>query len=137
MFKERLIMHEDAIPGGQKRAFETVCSVFSNVYYKMKMNGIYNNWSSKMTKSIFELVVNGDLYVYNATTGNGFGSDNQIVQTNYSQFPMILVNASVICANDKERYLIPINITLNPSRCRISRITLSYDASSITFLCFN
>lgn len=57
--------------------------------------------------------------------------------TNYSPYPILLINASVICTKYSGRYLVPINISLNLYMKRISSVKLCYDASSVFVLCDN
>lgn len=129
MFKERQMMHEDIIPGSQKSAFVKIINIIKEMVQTEESDSKSVSWSNTTIHSMFELVRQHLLYVYNATKSTVFEMIYKVVMTNYSLFPLLLINASVICANTRERYLMPINISLNLSRQRISSVKLCYDAS--------
>lgn len=123
------MMHEDIIPGSQKSAFVKIINIIKEMVQTEESDSKSVSWSNTTIHSMFELVRHHLLYVYNATKSTVFEMSYKVVMTNYSLFPLLLINASVICANTRERYLVPINISLNLSRQRISSVKLCYDAS--------
>lgn len=123
------MMHEDIIPGSQKSAFVKIINTIKEMVQTEESDSKSVSWSNITIQSMFELVRQHFLYVYNATKSSDFEGIYKVVMTNYSVFPLLLINASVICANYRERFLVPINISLNLSRQRISSVKLCYDAS--------
>ena len=67
MFKERQMMHEDIIPGSQKSAFMKIINVFKEMAQMEENDSKTVSWSNTTIHSMFELVRQHLLYVYNAT----------------------------------------------------------------------
>ena len=123
------MMHEDIIPGSQKSAFMKIINTIKEMVQMERSDSKTVRWSNITIQSMFDLERQHFLYVYNATKSSAFARIYKIVMTNFSPYPLLLVNASVICTKNGERYLVPINILLNLGRQRISSVKLCYDAS--------